>query len=178
MNATQPEPLFLPDELEPDNPLWRYALLCWQNTTLAECCLALQAQGWSVTRILYAGWLGNQGQTCTEIEDAKVTEWRSCVTGTVRSIRKLVPRQHQMYQPLQQALAEAELQAEQIELAIAWQSIRHLNPAGDKTPCSSRIIRQNLQAIAPRQQPDTHCPATLDTLAHLLTATHGEPLIC
>ena len=55
MTVQQAEPLELPEHMEPDNPLWRYALAQWQDPQVAEACLALQSEGWSVSRILCAG---------------------------------------------------------------------------------------------------------------------------
>jgi len=112
MTASQPEPLNLPVTMEPDNPLWRYALACWQKPELAQGCLELQTLGWSVTRVLCAAWLGLNGRVFTGIEDAKVTEWRSRVTGSIRSARKSIPRHHEGCRLLREALASAELQAE------------------------------------------------------------------
>src|SRR5690554_1535798 len=112
MTVPQTEPLNLPATMEPDNPLWRYALACWQNPELAQACLTLQTRDWSVTRILCAGWLGVNGHLFTGVEDAKVTEWRARVTGSIRSARKSIPRHHNGCRDLREALARAELQAE------------------------------------------------------------------
>ncbi|MCD1629379.1 MULTISPECIES: DUF2390 domain-containing protein [Marinobacter] len=174
MTVPQTESLNLPATMEPDNPLWRYALACWQNPELAEACLTLQACDWSVTRILCAGWLGVNGHLFTGVEDAKVTEWRSRVTGSIRSARKSIPRHHIGCRDLREALARAELQAEQTELALAWHTLTPRYPETGNMHNRKAAIQQNLLAAAPRREADTRGPISLDTLAGLLEAAAGE----
>lgn len=168
MTVPQTEPMALPATMEPDNPLWRYALACWQNPELASICLNLQTQGWSVTRILCAGWLGVNGREFTGVEDAKVTEWRARVTGSIRSARKSIPRHHNACHGLREALAKAELQAEKSELALAWQTLTHSNPETGKMPDRPYATLQNLLAAAPFRQTETEATESLKTLAALL----------
>ncbi|MFO8141423.1 MAG: DUF2390 domain-containing protein [Marinobacter sp.] len=168
MTVLQTEPLALPAAMEPDNPLWRYALACWQNPELAETCLDLQAQDWSVTRILCAGWLGVNGREFTGVEDAKVTEWRARVTGSIRSARKSIPRHHNACHDLREALASAELQAEKNELALAWQTLTSRNPETGKMLDRKTATLQNLLAAAPLRDAETEATEPLKTLAILL----------
>ncbi|KXO06770.1 DUF2390 domain-containing protein [Marinobacter excellens] len=175
MTVPQTESLNLPATMEPDNPLWRYALACWQNPELAEACLTLQACDWSVTRILCAGWLGVNGHLFTGVEDAKVTEWRSRVTGSIRSARKSIPRHHIGCRDLREALAQAELQAEQTELALAWHTLTPRYPETGNMHNRKAAILQNLLAAAPRRDTDTQASVSMDTLAGLLAAAAGEP---
>lgn len=174
MTVPQTEPMALPSTMEPDNPLWRYALACWQNPELARTCLDLQTQGWSVTRILCAGWLGVNGREFTGVEDAKVTEWRARVTGSIRSARKSIPRHHNACHGLREALANAELQAEKNELALAWHTLTHSNPEAGKMPDRHYATLQNLLAAAPRRNIEATEP--LKTLAaRLLEAFERDP---
>ena len=175
MTVPQTESLNLPATMEPDNPLWRYALACWQNPELAEACLTLQACDWSVTRILCAGWLGVNGHLFTGVEDAKVTEWRARVTGSIRSARKSIPRHHIGCRDLREALARAELQAEQTELALAWHTLTPRHPETGNMHNRKAAILQNLLAAAPRRDTDTQASVSMDTLAGLLAAAAGEP---
>lgn len=175
MTVPQTESLNLPATMEPDNPLWRYALACWQNPELAQACLTLQSRDWSVTRILCAGWLGVNGHLFTGVEDAKVTEWRARVTGSIRSARKSIPRHHNGCRDLREALARAELQAEQTELALAWHTLTPRYPETGKMHNRKTAILQNLLAAAPHREADTRAPISLDTLAGLLAAAAGEP---
>ena len=165
MPDQEPQPLTLPDALTPDNPLWHYALTCWQSPAVVEACLELQAEGWSVTRILCAGWLAQNGQRFTGVEDAKVTEWRSRVTGSIRSARKSIPKQANGQQSLRDTLAKAELAAEKTELALAWQAFHQQPPeAGAMNNNHRQLTERNLLAAAPEP---THGPATRTLIAHL-----------
>ncbi|WP_372965038.1 DUF2390 domain-containing protein [Marinobacter sp.] len=179
MTVKQTESLTLPASMEPDNPLWRYALACWQKPELAETCLSLQEQGWSVTRILCAGWLGVNGRVFTGVEDAKVTEWRRYVTGRIRSARKSIPRQHAASHELRNALAKAELQAEQTELALAWHTLNDVNlEVASMQDCTLTIV-QNLLAAAPLQKRDPQPMNDLTKLASLLSDNYcGRPQPC
>ena len=173
MNQREPEPLTLPDALTTDNPLWRYALQQWRNPTVVETCLALQSVGWSVTRILCAGWLGQNGQRLTGEESAKVTEWRSRVTGAVRSARKSIPKDCQVLAGLRDTLARAELEAEQTELALAWHTFNSSTPESPDMPNPARLIRQNLQAAAPDTNRRSANHDLLDQLAGQLAGCQG-----
>ena len=179
MTVQQAEPLELPEHMEPDNPLWRYALAQWQDPQVAEACLELQSEGWSVSRILCAGWLATQGQSFSGVEDAKVTEWRDRVTGSIRSARKSIPRHHEDCRQLREALASAELQAEQTELALAWQSIMTLNPETGTMQDTTAAILRNLDVAAPARTPEPDQMNQLHTLAAQLADTaRGDSQPC
>ncbi len=139
----------LPEDLEPDNPLWRFALAIWQHSAAQETCLALQGEGWSVTRILCAGWLALNGRAYTGIEEATVTEWRNRVTGSLRSIRRSVPKEQTAYFLLRTNLANLELEAERIELALVWRNSKAPNPEPSNMYASDELIQSNLTAAAP-----------------------------
>ena len=176
MPDQEPQPLTLPDALTPDNPLWHYALTCWQNPAVVEACLELQAEGWSVTRILCAGWLAQKGQRFTGVEDAKVTEWRSRVTGSIRSARKSIPKQANWQQPLRDTLAKAELAAEKTELALAWQALDQQSPEIGAMENHRQLIERNLLAAAPEPAPGPATRALIIRLAEHLAS--GAPKPC
>lgn len=168
----------LPDDLEPDNPLWQFALSFWQHVPAQEACLALQNKGWSVTRILCAGWLALSGRTYTGIETATVTEWRHRVTGSLRAIRTSVPKAQAPYTALRTSLASLELEAERIELALAWQNLTASYP--DQTSMNSHedLIRLNLAAAAPASGITADTKQLLSTLGDFLNALdqgHTQP---
>jgi len=168
MTACQPEPLNLPVTMEPDNPLWRYALACWRNPGLAQGCLELQKQGWSVTRILCAAWLGVNGRVFTGIEDAKVTEWRDRVTVALRSARKSLPGSADNCQKLRTGIAGLELEAEQIELALSWRTLMTINPEHADMQGRDALIINNLFAAAPTLPVEDDARPLLNTLADTL----------
>ncbi|MDO6443484.1 DUF2390 domain-containing protein [Marinobacter sp. 2_MG-2023] len=154
----------LPAHLEPDNPLWRFALTFWQQSTAQETCLALQNEGWSVTRILCAGWFALNGRAYTGIEDATVTEWRDRVTGSLRMIRKSVPKAQAPYNALRTNLASLELESERIELALAWQAFAAPNPEQNNMTECENLIRPNLAAAAPESGTTATTRQLLSTL--------------
>ena len=99
----------LPGKLEPDNPLWRFALAFWQNAEARQACLALQEQGWSVTRLLCAGWLALSGRRYDGQEDATLTKWRQDVTGALRTARRALPKGSEACRELREAVAHDDL---------------------------------------------------------------------
>lgn len=177
MTMPFPEPLDLPPALEKETPLWRYAVACWQQPELASACLQLQAQGWSVIRILCAGWLGATGRRFSGIEDAKVTEWRSRVTGNLRRARKSIPADIPRYRGLRDTLSEVELEAEQTELALAWQTLRERNPEASDMQDRKAATRTNLLAAAPSSSPvDAGTEDLITVLAQRLANGPAEDL--
>ena len=168
-------PLKLPVDLEPENPLWHFALRLWQLPDVQDSCLALQAGGWSVTRILCAAWLASSGRVFAGAEDATVTEWRDRVTVPLRGARKALPDHATYYRGLRGGIATLELEAEQIELALAWRTLMTYNPEHADMQGSDTLIHTNLLAAAPVPHLDTGAPAVLDTLARALKQTpHGD----
>lgn len=160
----------LPDDLEPDNPLWQFALTFWQHAPAQEACLALQNEGWSVTRILCAGWLALNGRTYTGIEPATVTEWRHRVTGSLRAIRTSVPKAQTPYAALRASVASLELEAERIELALAWQNLTASCPDQTSMDTHENLIRFNLAAAAPASVTTADTKQLLSTLGDTLNA--------
>lgn len=163
----------LPAHLEPDNPLWRYALAVWQHVPAQKACLALQNEGWSVTRILSAGWLARHDRLYTGIEDATVTEWRDRVTGCLRATRVSMPKAAAPYSSLRSNVAALELEAEKIELALVWLTLTARNPELSDMHVRDNLIRTNLAAAAPASAP---CAGTEQLLATLCDSlTHFQP---
>ncbi|WP_336367445.1 TIGR02444 family protein [Marinobacter sp. C2H3] len=161
----------LPKDLEPETPLWRYALSIWRQPDVREACLALQGEGWSVTRIVCAGWHATRHQPYTGDEPATVTEWRARVTGPLRAIRQALPKQASACQTLREGVASAELAAEQVELALAWHAFMNTTQAEADMPGSETLIHSNLAAAAPDAQAANTSQALLRQLANALAPT-------
>lgn len=160
--------LALPADLQTDTPLWSFALSCWEKPEFAAASLSLQQHGWSVTRILCACWQTCQGKAYDRCEDTTLTEWRKRVTVALRSIKELIPKDRQSCGTLRAGVAQMELEAERIELALAWRSlstqpeeqpihdiqtlgITNLTaaaPAADNTHTGTAEIHQLLAALA------------------------------
>lgn len=167
--------LDLPEILEPDNPLWRFALRFWALPGVRDHCLALQQEGWNVTQILCAGWLAVNGRSYTGIEDATLTEWRHRVTGVLRALRKSLPKGHSGCLSLRNTIASAELEAEQIELALAWHRFKRGHPENTMQG-SHRLVRQNLKSAAPAAGLTPAAQFSLNPLATVLDdLAGGEP---
>ncbi|MEQ9545741.1 MAG: TIGR02444 family protein [Marinobacter sp.] len=160
----------LPSEMEPDTPLWRFALVFWKYPGIESTCLALQDKGWNVTQILGACWLTITGHEYSGHESDTVTEWRSHVTEPLRSARKFMPRQNAMTDSLRASIATNELEAERIELALTYQSLAttQRESAGMHEP--EQLARTNLEAAAPETAMDMETGQLLDALARGLIA--------
>ncbi|WP_417564952.1 TIGR02444 family protein [Marinobacter sp.] len=167
-------PLELPADLEPESPLWRFALAFWKQPGVQDSCLALQKQGWSVTRILCAGWLALSDRAFTGAEDATVTEWRDRVTGALRAARKSLPSAAEKYHQLRAGIAGLELEAEQIELALAWRTLMTNNPEQSDMQGRETLIITNLAAAAPTSQIDDRAGPPLNALATALANSPKE----
>ncbi|QSP95857.1 TIGR02444 family protein [Marinobacter salinisoli] len=170
-------PLMLPNQLEPDNPLWRFALSFWQQTGVQDNCLALQEQGWSVTRILCAGWLAVHGHRYSGDEDDTLKAWRKRVTAALRSVRQALPKHHDACQSLRPDVASLELNAERIELALAWQTLMINNSETCDMHGRHALIQRNLEAAAPVTGLSRCTRPYLNSLARALAEfSKGEPL--
>ncbi|MBA4501659.1 TIGR02444 family protein [Marinobacterium marinum] len=113
-----------------DNPLWHYALALYAEPGIESTCLQLQRQGAAINRLLLACWLGGRGVVLDAARWRQLdSAWRTEITEPLRLIRYRV-RALREQQPetgaCYQALRQAELAAEQVELmqlyhtAIAW----------------------------------------------------------
>ncbi|WP_417548358.1 DUF2390 domain-containing protein [Marinobacter segnicrescens] len=131
-----------------NTPLWRFSLALWQQQEASELCLGLQQQGWSVTRLLCAGWLASEGRDYAGDEPGDLLQWRGTVTESVRSLKKSLDKSDNLLAPLREALAKAELEAERIELYRAWLALRKPATAGSM-PATTRLAEQNLRRAAP-----------------------------
>ena len=74
-------------DLELDNALWRFAGLLWSRPHFQGACLALQAKGWSVSRILCAAWLSHEKRIYNGKDCVDVIQWRTQVTEALRNAR-------------------------------------------------------------------------------------------
>lgn len=131
-----------------DTPLWRFALALWQQDAARDLCLQLQEQGWSVTRLLCAGWMARQGRHYSGNEPESLQQWRRNVTESIRHLKKSLGKSDSLLAPLRESLARAELEAERIELYRAWQTLRDTAP-GDTTRPGPSITESNLRQAAP-----------------------------
>lgn len=156
--------------LEPDNPLWRFALAFWTFPGVESVCLQLQRKDWNVTRILSACWLTISGHKYAGREADTVTEWRTHVTASLRSARTFIPRELPDTDSLREAIARTELEAERIELALTYQSLAATQQEHAGMHGLEQLARTNLEAASPETAMDPDTERALDTLARCLIA--------
>ncbi len=159
-----------------DTPLWRFAVALWQRDEASECCLDLQQQGWSVTRLLCAGWLARQGHQYSGLEPPTLAQWRQDVTGPIRTIKKALGKSDGLLGPLRQKLAQAELEAERVELYRAWLAFRDL-PATPTDTDPEILALANFRQAAPAEENrlDKATDRMIRKLAHLVISTSVLP---
>ncbi len=160
-----------------DSALWQFALGFWRAPEAEALCLALQTKGWSVTRILCASWLATLGRTYID-EPEEVSQWRETMTVRLRSIRQSVPRDVPALSKLRQQLVATELEAERVELALAFIAFNPENePLEPLQGVTYTPFRCNLYAAAPDAQAiDQEARRLIDSLTELLIShTTGLP---
>ncbi|WP_404367574.1 TIGR02444 family protein [Marinobacter sp.] len=136
-------------ELQPDSPLWRFAIRLWQHGEISELCLRLQDRGWRVTAVLCASWLASRGQAFDE-EPSEVPEWRRQITSPLRAMRKALPKDSGAGAELRASLAQAELEAEKLELALAFAALTHPAPGNIRnTETLAALLERNIRRAAP-----------------------------
>lgn len=152
-----------------DSALWQFALGLWRVPEAEVLCLALQTKGWSVTRILCASWLASLGRPYID-EPEEVSQWRETVTVRLRSIRQSVPKDVPALSKLRQQLAATELEAERVELALAFTAFKPENEALEPLQgVTYTLFRCNLYAAAPDAQAiDQEARRLIDSLTELL----------
>lgn len=132
-----------------ESPLWVFALLYWQHPGMETTSLTLQARGWSVTRILCAGWLAAEGRRYCGDEPEHLVRWRQNMTERIRDLRKSVSKDNESLATLRQLLAKAELEAERQELDLAWQWLSTTESCRNEVRSLNELAQINLRAAAP-----------------------------
>lgn len=139
-----------PESLDRDSPLWRFALWLWKQPGAEPLCLAMQADGWHISRVLGACWLAGCGQGYREKSAQPWQQWHSEVTAQLRGLRKRLDRQDEQLAAVRTAIARAELEAEQVELALLYRSITNPETTGTEPRSPDQTqVENNLRAVAP-----------------------------
>ncbi len=106
-----------------ENDLWDYALALYRQPGVEPACLELQ-QGWplGINRLLFCCWLAAEGRSLQpqSLRAGTATQWQHNITAPLRALRYQVREQvkHEPeLAPCYQALRQAELACEQVELA-------------------------------------------------------------
>lgn len=159
----------IPEDADPENPLWRFACGFWESSVARDACLALQDRGWSVTRILCAAWLATSGNVFSGIESERVTAWRRQVTEPLRSAKKTITKNDPRTAIVRECIARSELEAERVELALAYQALAADKHTGSGEASTARLALGNLLAAAPEKTMDNETGSLLDILARELS---------
>lgn len=157
----------IPEEEGLENPLWRFACRFWQSPEARETCLELQNLGWSVTRILCAAWLASTGRRFSGQESSAVTDWRRQVTVPLRTVRKHITKNDPCTDRVRESVAKSELEAERVELALAYQALASETGFSNATPAD--LGRENFLAAAPTSDMDDEVGGLLDALSRELS---------
>lgn len=157
------------EDADPENPLWQFACRFWESPRVRETCLELQSRGWSVTRILCAAWLASCGCRFSGRENRAVTDWRSHVTVPLRSARKYIKKTNPHTAMVRECIARSELEAERVELALAYQALVSDAQTGSSGEATARLVRNNLLSAGPETGMDNGAGRLLDTLARELS---------
>lgn len=157
-----------------DTPLWRFALTLWQQDEARNLCLQLQQEGWSVTRLLCAGWLATQGADYSGSEPDGLKQWRSNVTEVIRSLKKSLSKSDSLAASLRNSLASAEVEAERVELYRAWLTFRDAAPDSGLTDTIS-VAERNLRRAGPGHSPSDKTEPMIRHLAQLINAVAAQP---
>ncbi|MFN2362127.1 MAG: TIGR02444 family protein [Marinobacter sp.] len=169
----------IPEDADPENPLWHFACRFWESPRAQQACLELQNLGWNVTRILCAAWLASCGRRFSGRESDAVTGWRRQVTEPLRSARKYITKNNPGTAKVREYIARSELEAERIELALAYQALVSDTFTGSGEETTASLARNNLLAAAPENIMDNGTGRLLDTLAReLSTLSKGDNKPC
>ena len=115
------------DHLALDNPFWQFSLLQWKNDNLQQQLLNLQDNGnFRINLLLLAMWLSFEHKDIRSHYQeliAKSSQWHKQIVAPIRNARKALPRQlSNQSQAFKNQLQTCELQAEQIEHALLYQT--------------------------------------------------------
>lgn len=156
----------VPTDLCLDGPLWHFAGRFWSRPVAQKVSLALQERGWSVTDILCALWLSQQGRVFYGMKAEPVILWRSQVTEALREVRRIIGKGNPATDQARDCIARSELEAERVELALACRSLtQEAAPAiAPQESTAKTLALENLQAAAPEKAMDIETSTLLDTL--------------
>jgi len=166
----------IPADLCLDGPLWQFAGRFWSRPAAQTAALLLQERGWSVTDILCALWLALQERRYYGTNAEQVIVWRGEVTETLRKARKAISKGNPATDQARNCIARGELEAEKVELALAYSALAQSKPASVVPQVVPQVAQQestvktlaleNLQAAAPEKAMDNETGRLLETLTN------------
>ena len=158
----------LPEQLlEAETPLWRFSISLWNDHGTAQAALQLQDRGWAVSHLLVAAFLAQEGCVWDGLEPEAIRYWRQSLTQELRAIRKSLPKNRSDLADLRSEIAQAELEAERVELNWWYDWLQKHPLPGTPPQQVAHLLAQNLVV------PD---PKMASTLVSLLS-NFARPLI-
>lgn len=161
MAITRPVPEIDLEALEPDNPLWRFALAFYGREGVSAACLALQdGLRVDVDILLLAIFAAVEkgvtlGPDALAAADDLVRAWRTDVVQVLRRLRTglksgPLPAPSPATDGLRNEIKAAELKSEQIELAIlsAWLDRQAGHPSGAEPEAVPEAVARHFAADA------------------------------
>jgi uncharacterized protein (TIGR02444 family) len=162
----------IPADLCLDGPLWQFAGRFWSRPAAQTAALLLQERGWSVTDILCALWLALQERRFYGTNAEQVIVWRDQVTEILRKARKAIRKGNPATDQARDCIARGELEAEKVELALAYRALTRDQPASvvpqvaQQESTVKALALENLQAAAPEKAMDNETDRLLETLTN------------
>ena len=155
----------IPEDADPENPLWRFACRFWESSAARDACLGL--------------WLATSGNVLPGTESAQVTAWRRQVTEPLRSAKKTITKNDPGTAIVRECIARSELEAERVELALAYQALVSNKHTGSGEATMANLALSNLLAAAPEKTMDNETGSLLDILTReLSTLVEGDNKPC
>jgi uncharacterized protein (TIGR02444 family) len=172
------------DTLDIDNALWRFVLPFYGRPGVAPACLTLQERlGVDVNILLFAIFAQIARGIALDPEDlatvdALVHDWRDEVVRPLRAIRSRMksgpsPAPSATTEPLRGRIKAAELEAEQIELALLFEWLG-TRPPRAVTPIAKRDIPQTVARYFASGPLAPEVEAALEVLSSAMRDTCAE----
>jgi uncharacterized protein (TIGR02444 family) len=126
----------LPKELSLETPFWAFSLSLWKNQAAQNALLSLQNDlDLVVNRLLFCSWLGFERREILTDEMFKhslLAQWHKHSVAPLREARMALKISAPLQLQLIKTIQSAELQAEQIEQALLFQSADQLSQTSTK----------------------------------------------
>jgi uncharacterized protein (TIGR02444 family) len=169
-----------------DGPHWAFALDLYERPGVSEACLLLQDKaGVDITLLLFVLFVAKEHRTILDQADlvtldASIAPWRDEVIQPLRSLRRRVksgpfPAPSSSTEALRDRIKAAEVQAEQIELAVLSRWLERHQPQIEAEPVEIAAVLQHIAAFfasRANRPSDSRLPeiqAALDTLVRALS---------
>lgn len=156
------------------NPLWAFALKVYSHSEIEQCCLALQNDfGMNINRLLFAAWLATQHKSIDValLRHSQADYWQKSMTHPLRALRyqlRELRRDESELSMLYDAMRNAELEAEKVELAYLYQLAENWPQV---VMTSEVLIVENIETLASAKS------VCIKTTQRELLASFGQQIL-